>query len=55
MVGIILLEPSMIIGLPIGIENIVQVLETQKGRKLKDVLGKESILQQKKDTGSKKC
>lgn len=45
----------MIIGLSVGLENIVQVLETQKGRKLKDILGKKSILQQKKETGSKKC
>lgn len=44
----------MIIGLPVTIENIVQVLETQKERKLKDILGKESVLQQKKKTGSKK-
>lgn len=45
----------MIIGLPVGIENIIQVLETQNGRKFKCILGKESILQQKKETGSKKC
>lgn len=39
----------MIIGLPVTIENIVQVLETQKERKLKDIGQRVCLATEEKD------